>query len=501
MTDIDIPGWLIDFLVFMAGLFIFVVGAVILLLVIVYVVDVTQNRNAIQRNYPVIGHLRPVLMELGKFFRQYFYMADREERPFNRAQRTWVYRAAENAESTIPFGTTRLLEPEGTVTFVNSAYPDLSDVDTESPSLVIGPTAANPYMAASYFNISGMSYGSISKVAIRALSHGARRAGCWLNTGEGGLAPYHLEGGCDLVFQIGTAKYGVRDKDGRLDDGLLQKVAAHEEVKMFELKLAQGAKPGKGGILPGAKVTREIAEIRHIPAGEDSISPNRHPEIESVDDLLDMIGHIRRVTGKPAGIKTVIGDETWIRELCAKIRERGPDDAPDFITVDSADGGSGAAPQPLMDYVGMTIFEALPIVVDCLDEHNLRGRVRVIASGKLILPGVVAWALATGADFVTSARGFMFAVGCIQAMRCNKNTCPTGVTTHNKRLMRALDPDVKQEGVQHYVENMRHQVNMIAHSCGVPEPRQLRRRHCRIALGNGRTRPLTDMFPDFRADV
>jgi glutamate synthase domain-containing protein 2 len=354
----------------------------------------------------------------------------------------------------------------------------------------------NPYTTASILNISGMSYGAISKPAVQALSYGAKKAGCWLNTGEGGLSSYHLEGGADIVFQIGTAKYGVRDDAGKLSNEKLREMAAYKQVKMFEIKMSQGAKPGKGGILPGKKVTEEIAKIRGIPAGSDSISPNRHPEIRSSNDLLGMVQNIREITNKPVGFKTVIGDKHWLDDLCKCIKALGEDYAPDFITVDSADGGSGAAPASLIDYVGMPIRESLPIVIDTLNEYGLRDRIKVIASGKMIVPAEVAWALCVGADFVTSARGFMFSLGCIQALQCNKNTCPTGVTTHDKKLQRGLNSSLKSARVDNYIRNLEHEVGVIAHSCGVYEPRQLNRSHARMMQDNGRSIALNELWPD-----
>jgi glutamate synthase domain-containing protein 2 len=353
-----------------------------------------------------------------------------------------------------------------------------------------------PYSTRSLFNISGMSFGAISKPAVLALSNGARMAGCWMNTGEGGLSPYHLEGGADIVFQIGTAKYGVRDEQGNLSDEELRNVAAHEQVRMFEIKLSQGAKPGKGGILPGGKVTEEIAKIRGIPVNQDSISPNRHPEIDSVGDLLEMIGHVREVTGKPVGFKSVIGAYGWLDQLFEEINKRGEQTAPDFITIDSADGGTGAAPMSLMDYMGLSIGESLPMVVDMLKRYGLKQRIKVITSGKLINPAEVAWALCVGADFVTSARGFMFALGCIQALQCNKNTCPTGITTHNPKLQKGLNPQDKANRVRHYVDNMVREVGVIAHSCGAREPRLLRRYHCRVVVEHGKSIPLDTLYPD-----
>jgi glutamate synthase domain-containing protein 2 len=485
----------IDILAFLATLFIVVVGAVIAFLVVVFILDVTQTKNAIRRNFPVIGHFRFLFTVLGNFFRQYFFAMDREEMPFNRAERNWVDRAANGVDNTVPFGSTRNLRPDGSILFVNAAYPDLDRYGADAAPLVIGPVSRHPFAAPSFFNISGMSFGAISRPAVRALSRGAKKAGCWLNTGEGGLSPFHLEGGCDIVFQIGTARYGVRTETGELDIEKLKEVAAHDRVRMFEIKLAQGAKPGKGGILPGAKVTQEIAAIRGIPVGQDSISPNRHPDIKNDEQLIDMINQVREATGKPTGIKTVVGDPGCLDSLFKSIQRRGPGCSPDFITVDSADGGSGAAPQPLIDYMGLPIQESLPFVVDKLIRYGLRERIKVIASGKLINPGSVAWALAAGADFVTSARGFMFALGCIQSLQCNRNTCPTGITTHNPRLQRGLDPLDKAERVARYHDAIVKEVGIIAHSCGVHDPRQLTRRHCRVMI-NGRSVPLEELYPE-----
>jgi glutamate synthase domain-containing protein 2 len=484
---------------FMAGLFVFVIGLGVFAIVILFIIDVSQTKHAVRRNFPVIGRLRYWFEHLGEFFRQYFFASDREELPFNRAERSWVYRAAKGIDNTVAFGSTRDLRPVGTPLFVNCPYPTLDADAVPTQEVTVGPFAAHPYRTDSLFNISGMSYGAISKPAVLALSNGARMAGCWMNTGEGGLSPYHLEGGADIVFQIGTAKYGVRDSDGNLSDSKLREVAAHDQVKMIEIKLSQGAKPGKGGILPGGKVTAEIAEIRGIPIGCDSISPNRHPEIETASGLLDMLEHVRKVTGKPVGIKTVIGAYGWLDDLFVEVHRRGIESAPDFITVDSSDGGTGAAPMPLIDNMGLPLRESLPLVIDKLTEYGLRERVKVAASGKLVTPSEVAWALCMGADFINSARGFMFALGCIQALQCNKNTCPTGITTHNKRLQRGLVPQDKAERVRQYAAKMKYDVETIAHSCGVTEPRKLRRYHCRTVTANGRSVPLNEIYPEVPA--
>jgi len=480
---------------YLASLFIFIIGMIVLVFVVLYVIDVTQTKHAIRRNFPVLGRLRGIFEKLGEFFRQYFFALDREELPFNRAERSWVYRAAKSVDNTVAFGSTRDLRPQGTLLFVNTMFPVLGQDATPIHDLTIGPNCKYPYTTRSLINISALSYGAISKPAVIALSHGAKMVGCWLNTGEGGLSPYHLQGGADLVFQIGTAKYGVRDQYGQLSESKLAEVAAHEQVRMIEIKLSQGAKPGKGGILPGSKVTEEIASIRGIPVHQDSISPNRHPEIEKVSDILDMVQRVRRVAGKPTGFKTVIGSFEWLEELCVEIKKRGIiDSAPDFITIDSADGGTGAAPMSLMDYVGLPIRESLPMVVDILEKHGLKERIKVIATGKLITPAEVAWAYSVGADFVATARGFMFALGCIQALQCNKNTCPTGVTSHNKRLQKGLDPRDKSVRVANYASNLAYEVCVIAHSCGVRGPRELNRNHVRMVMSDGKSVPLSKMY-------
>jgi glutamate synthase domain-containing protein 2 len=483
---------------YLAALFISIVGIGVLVVIVTFVADITQTKQAIRRNYPVIGHFRYFFEDLGKFFRQYFFAMDREELPFNRADRSWVYRAAKNVDNTTAFGSTRNLWPTGTVMFVNCPFPTLDEDATPVTNKTIGPYCAKPYETDSLFNVSGMSFGAISRPAVLSLSNGARMAGCWLNTGEGGLSPYHLEGGADLVFQIGTAKYGVREADGQLSDERLRAIAAHDQVKMFELKLSQGAKPGKGGILPAPKVTPEIAAIRGIPAYQASISPNRHPDINNVPQLLDVIARIRRVTGKPTGFKSVVGAYGWLDIMCGEIKKRGIESAPDFITIDSCEGGTGAAPASLMDYVGLPIRESLPMVVDLLKQHGLKDRIKVIGSGKLITPAEVAWALCVGADFVTSARGFMFALGCIQSLQCNRDTCPTGVATHNPRLQKGLDPTDKATRVMHYVRNMVKEVGIIAHSCGVREPRELQRFHARIVQADGQSLPLDELYAAHR---
>jgi len=460
----------------------------------IFISDITQKKHGVLRNYPVIGHLRYFFEQLGEYFRQYFFAGDRDEMPFNRSTRGWVYRLAKNEGGVIGFGSTYNLHQPGALIFVNHPFPVLEEERLPTPSLVLGEGyAKNPFEARSIVNISGMSFGAISAPAVRSLSRGAAVAGCWMNTGEGGLSSYHLEGGCDIIMQIGTAKYGLRDAQGNLSPDRL--VELSKVVKAFEIKLSQGAKPGKGGVLPAKKVTAEIAQIRGIPEGRDSISPNRHRDISNMNELLDKVAYIRDLTGRPVGVKTAIGGWRFMNELAEAVNRRGLEFAPDFLAIDGGEGGSGAAPQALADHMSLSIDEALPRVVDSLIESGLRQRVRVIAAGKIITSARAAWALAAGADFVNTARGFMFSLGCIQALRCHQNTCPTGVTTHNKRLQRALVVEEKYLRVANYCNGMNREIDMIAHSCGLRHARELKREHVRIMQGNQQSIAFNMLYP------
>ena len=463
-------------------------------LVFVFIRDVTQKKHSVLRNYPIVGRLRYFFEQMGEYFRQYFFAGDRDEMPFNRATRGWVYRLAKNEGGVIGFGSTYDLHQPGALIFVNHPFPVLEEERLPTPALVLGEGyCRQPFEARSIVNVSGMSFGAISQPAVRALSRGAQVAGCWMDTGEGGLSPFHLEGGCDIIMQIGTAKYGVRDAEGNLSAERL--VQLSHQVKAFEIKLSQGAKPGKGGVLPGRKVTSEIAEIRGIPEGRDSISPNRHRDISNMTELLEKIAWMRELTGRPVGVKTAVGGWRFMNEMADIVHRRGLEFAPDFLVIDGGEGGSGAAPQALADHMGLSIEEALPRVVDALIESSLRNRIRVVASGKIVTSARAAWALCTGADFINTARGFMFSLGCIQALRCHANTCPTGVTTHNKRLQRALVVEEKYLRVANYAMNMNKEIDMIAHSCGVRHARELRREHVRIVQASGQSVALNMLYP------
>src|SRR5258708_5774274 len=394
--------------------------ALLAFLVIVFIQDITQKKHTVLRNFPVIGHLRYFFEKQGEYFRQYFFMNDREELPFNRATRGWVYRLAKAEGGVIGFGSTNNTNEPGSILFVTHPYPVLEEDRLPTPPLAIGADfCEKPFLARSVVNISGMSFGAISEPAVRALSRGAANAGCWMDTGEGGLSPFHLEGGFDLIMQIATPNYGVRESDGSFSRERAREIASLPQVKAFEIKLSQGAKPGKGGVLPAAKVTEQIANIRGIPPHEDSISPNRHRDVANVEQLLDKIPLVRHLPANPLAVKTPPARCQFITHPCDAVNRRGMEYAPDFLAIDGGEGGSGAAPQALMDHMALPIAEALPRGVDSLVQSRLRTRIRVIAAGRLVTSAKAAWALCVGADFVNTARGFMFSLGVIQALRCH----------------------------------------------------------------------------------
>lgn len=439
--------------------------------------DRLQRKHAVLRNFPVIGRFRYFAETWGDYSRQYVVMPNWAERPFNRLERSWIYRSGKRVSNLISFGS----EANPDFAFLPAAFPVLDEETGPWPGMQIGisegPGACRqPYRLRSFFNVSGMSRGALSGAAVLALSKGVRKAGAFMSTGEGALAPEHLKGGADISFQIGTAKYGCRDAHGNLDEGKIRDLAAIPNVVMFEVKLAQGAKPGKGGVLPGAKVTPEISAIRGIPVGEDSISPNRHRDIGNVAELGDFVARVRELTGKPVGVKFVVGHESFLEEWFADCVVN-PENCPDYIQVDGGEGGTGAAPAALAENVGLPITLALPLVMAALDRYELRGRIRVFASGKLVTPDKVAWALCVGASAVSSARGPMFALGCIQAMKCGSGRCPTGVTASEPRFIRGLDPEDKGDRVANYLMRVVEETEVIAHSCGLANASGLDKEH------------------------
>jgi glutamate synthase domain-containing protein 2 len=470
-----------SFVVFFGIIFLSVVIAI----VVMGIRDKTQTKHTIRRNYPVVGRMRWVLEDMGRFLREYIIQNDLEGNPFVRHFRNYVYRGAKGVDRTEAFGS--ILDKNfNDYNFVHSQFPYIND-DEEVTPITFGEDTANPYTTSSRFNLSGMSYGALSKQAVSALAQGMAKTGGWVNTGEGGISSYHRLGGADIVFQMGTAKYNVGDSEGRLDIDKLKTLAGDPQVKMIEIKLSQGAKPGKGGILPAAKVNKDIAKARGIPVGTASISPNRHIEAEDISGLLRLIYNTKKHSQLPTGIKLCLGAPAQLDIMLSAFKEKldtgNKDDLnyiPSFITIDGANGGTGAAPVAFMDAIGMDLDEALPALAGKLKYYELRDRIKIIASGKLITPVHAAWAFASGADVVVTGRGFLFSLGCIQARVCNKNKCPAGITSHKRRYTKGLNIELKSERVANYHHSMIHDLQDIAHACGVKSFEQLNTQHVRM---------------------
>lgn len=463
----------------------FIFTVIILLLAIVWVIDRTQTKHTIRRNYPIFGRFRWIAEEAGVFVREYFINDERKEDPFSAHDRRYVYASSKDQTRNKAFGTT-LENRHNNYSFIHSQFPYLQEVKHAS-EITFGEDTPNPYTTISRFNVSGMSYGALSANAVSALSQGMKIAGGWLNTGEGGISKFHRNGGADLVFQIGTAKYNVGNDDQTLNIEKLKDVCKDSQIKMVELKLSQGAKPGKGGILPAKKVNKEISEARGIPVGTASISPNRHIEADNLNNLFELIYKIKKNSEKPTGIKMCLGSpeqlDVFLQGMVDKLNDPTIEDAhnfiPSFITIDSSDGGTGAAPSAFLDHMGMNITESLPLLNRKLNQYKLRDKIKIIASGKLINPASAAWAFTQGADVVVTGRGFLFAQGCIQAKKCNKNTCPTGITSHQRKYTKGLVPEVKAVRVANYHKNMTHDLMDIAHACGVRSFENLNETHLR----------------------
>lgn len=451
-----------------------------------YFKDRRQKEHSILRSHPVVGHFRYLMERIGVFLRIYIVNGDDEEKPFSRNERSQIYRMSKGLDNTIAFGSSS--EPKE-VLFANAAFPKNQSEMDFSRAHVVGKDCEFPFSTTRIFHISGMSFGAISANAVSALSHGASQAGITLNTGEGGRASrYHLDGGAQIVQQIGTANFGFRLPDGRLDYEALSFIREQPSIVASQVKLSQGAKPGKGGILPGIKVTPEIAELRTIPVGVDCISPNRNPEFNSVDELLTLLRKVKVVTGKPVGIKLAMSDTQFVNELCARGLERdrgeaeGPSHLPSVITIDGGDGGTGASPALLMESVALPVLDVLSDVDQVLKDHGVRNRIKLVASGKLITAYDIGLALANGADWVESARGFAFALGCIMSLSCNTGRCPTGIATQDPRLQKALDVTSKARRVRRYAEEMEKEVYTLAASCGEVHPCDLGKHHLRQVI-------------------
>ena len=432
-----------------------------------------QRRHAILRNFGLFGAMRYALESLGPELRQYWIASDTEERPFSRRERNEVYRFAKDSTvKSAAFGTQGKKLDEGTIR--HSMFP-LKESDLEPFSLTFGEERGCPtaFTIDKPFMISAMSFGSLGEAAVRALSRGALQAGIPINSGEGGFPKHHLREGPNVIFQMGTAKFGCRNSDASLNEDQLRELAAQPQVKMIEVKFSQGAKPGKGGLLPAAKVTKEISELRGVPMGKSVYSPSSHVECDTPDNTAAFIKRVQEVSGLPVGMKLCLGRADEMRDLVAAMKRL--DAFPDYMSIDGCEGGTGAAPAAFMDHVGIPLFPALQMTTEVLESEGVRDRLKLLAAGKLVNPARQIRAFASGADAVYTARGFMLALGCIQALQCNTGHCPVGITTHDKGLQRGLDLDEKALRVSNYARNLEHTLTSLLAATGKRSFHQLTR--------------------------
>ena len=462
-------------------------------LVIVGIYDITQKKHTILRNFPVIGHLRYMLEGVGPEIRQYFIESDTDGKPLNRNQRSYIYSRSKLENSNHPFGTELELQKDNVEWAKHSIYP--SPHLSEAPRVRIGGEKCTQPYDASLLNISAMSFGSLSKNAIMALNKGAAAGGFYHNSGEGSVSPYHQMGG-DVVYQVGTGYFGCRmDNECNFDPEKFKITAAIPTVKMIELKLSQGAKPGHGGILPAAKNNEEIARIRGVKPHTEVDSPPGHKAFHTPEGLLEFIDTMRELSGgKPVGFKLCVGDQQEFEEICKAMVETGR--KPDFITVDGAEGGTGAAPIVFSDHVGMPWENALVFVVDTLEKHGLKKDIKVITSGKIVTGFDIFKALCLGADVCNSARGMMLSLGCIQALECHKNTCPAGVATNNPSKVRGLVVEEKWQRVRNYQNETMKDFLALFSASGCTKLSDLNRQYI-FKQVNGKTVCFSDIYAQY----
>ncbi len=463
-------------------------------LIIMGIIDLIQKKQAIRRNFPVIGRMRYLLEAIRPEIMQYFVETDTQGRPINRIFRTLVYQRAKKVNDTTPFGTQVDVYRAGYEWMDHSMYVQNVFNKHESPKIIIGGTSCKKPYTASLLNISAMSFGSLSKNAIMALNKGAKIGGFAHNTGEGGISPYHIEHGGDLIWQIGTAYFGCRTNDGDFCPDTFKKGAIKERVKMIEIKLSQGAKPGHGGVLPAIKNTEEIANIRHVKAHTDVLSPPSHAAFSNSIELLQFIQQLRELSGgKPIGFKLCVGQKEEFIDICEAMIKTGI--TPDFITVDGGEGGTGAAPVEFSNSIGMPLREGLVFVHDTLVGYGLKDEIKIIASGKIFSGFHMVRAKALGADLCNSARAMMLSIGCIQARECNINTCPTGVATQNKSLMKGLDVDDKAQRVANYHEETIHSFLEMIAAAGLKSHDEIERKHVNRRVGMHNIAKYDEIYP------
>ncbi len=464
-------------------------------IIIMAIFDMVQTKHTIRRNFPLVGRFRYMLESIRPELMQYFVETDTEGRPINRLFRSLIYQRAKDVNDTMPFGTQKDVYKVGYEWMGHSIYATPQAKINHDPRITVGGKDCEQPYSASILNISAMSFGALSYRAVLAMNGGAKKGGFAHNTGEGSVSPYHLKPGGDLVWQIGTGYFGCRTPEGNFCPDTFKAMATRDNVKMIEIKLSQGAKPGHGGILPAIKNTEEIAKIRHVKPHTDVISPPSHSAFDSPEGLMKFIAQLRELSGgKPVGFKICIGKKEEFEDICKAMISTGI--SPDFITVDGGEGGTGAAPVEFSNSIGMPLRDALVFVVDTLRGYGLKKDIRVIASGKILTGFHIARALALGADMVNSARAMMMATGCIQALQCNTNTCPVGVATQNKHLIRGLDVEDKTQRVYNFhKETVKSFVELLA-ATGVESPKDLKRKHINRRVSMKEILTYEDMFPE-----
>jgi glutamate synthase domain-containing protein 2 len=463
-------------------------------LTLIGLLDVSQKKHAILRNFPIIGHFRYILEKFRPEIMQYFVETDTEGKPIDRLHRSLIYRRAKKVNDTTPFGTQLDVYKDGYEWMEHTIYTEEELTIDEDPRVVVGgKNCLKPY-AASVLNISAMSYGSLSNNAILALNKGAKIGGFAHNTGEGGISDFHIQSGGDLIWQIGTGYFGCRTEDGNFSPELFKEKAQLDNVKMIEIKISQGAKPGHGGILPAIKNTEEIAKIRHVKPHTDVISPSRHKAFKDSEGLLKFVQQLRELSGgKPIGFKLCIGKEEEFTDICKTMIKTNI--KPDFITIDGGEGGTGAAPVEFSNSLGMPLLDALVFAVDNLRGYGLKKEIKVIASGKVLTGFHIARALSLGADMVNSARAMMMALGCIQALQCNTNTCPVGVATQNKSLIKGLDVNDKSVRVANFHKSTIKSFVELLDASGINNPQKLTRKHINKRINMNQALDYSQIYP------
>jgi len=469
----------------------------VILLIVAY--DIFSKKHTIRSNFPLIGRIRYFLESIGPEMRQYLVAGNREELPFNRVDRSYIYASSKGENNLIGFGSDADFNKPGHFFIKTAALPvrEVSVSGELKPTKIIGPGRKNPYHPTSIVNISGMSYGSLGKRATEANNKGAKIAHAYHNTGEGGYSPDYHGNGADVVFNLGTSYFGCgyTNEDGTRTfdlDKLVSLVKENPNIKMIEVKLSQGAKPGKGGVLPGDKVTKEIAKIRGIEVGKDVISPSYHSAFDSAHGLVSFVEEIAKATGLPVGIKSAVGkSQFWIDLACA-MRVKG--NGPDFITIDGGEGGTGAAPASFADNMSLPFYEAFTTVYKIFKDYYDVGKVTWIASGKLGLPSKAVVAFAMGADMINIAREVMISAGCIQAQKCHVGNCPAGIATHKWWLEKGFDVEEKSERVGRFIKTLRKDILQSAHACGYNHPSEFKMEDIVMCTNNSNRNTLKEIY-------